>query len=62
MFGDVIYLFLLQLWLYNEGEVTHTGMGHSGNITKVRVAPDGRHIVTVSADGGILRWKLPLNV
>lgn len=51
-----------QLWLYNEGEVTHVGNGHSGNVTKVRVAPNGQHVVTVSADGGILRWKLPLNV
>ena len=49
----------LQVWLYHEGEVTHTGIGHSGNITRVCVSPDGQHVVSVSEDGGILRWRLP---
>lgn len=49
----------LQVWLYNEGEVTHAGIGHSGNITRVRMSPDGQHVVSVSEDGGILRWRLP---
>ncbi|XP_005399437.1 PREDICTED: cilia- and flagella-associated protein 52 isoform X2 [Chinchilla lanigera] len=50
---------LVKVWDYNEGEVTHVGMGHSGNITRVRISPGNKFIVSVSADGAILRWKYP---
>lgn len=50
----------LQVWLYNEGEVSHKGTGHSGDIVRIKISPDGQHIVSVSADGGILRWKFPI--
>ncbi|XP_003466261.1 cilia- and flagella-associated protein 52 isoform X1 [Cavia porcellus] len=50
---------LVKVWDYNEGEVTHVGMGHSGSITRVRISPGNKHIVSVSADGAILRWKYP---
>ena len=48
-----------QVWKYNEGEVTHVGMGHSGDITRVKICPNSKHILSVSADGAILRWKYP---
>ena len=35
------------------------GVGHSGEITSVKISPDGRTIVSVSADGAILRWRFP---
>ena len=35
------------------------GVGHSGEITAVKISPDGRTIVSVSADGAILRWRFP---
>ena len=41
--------------------MTHTGVGHSGDITRVKVAPDGQHIVSVSEDGAILRWRYPFS-
>ena len=47
------------MWRYDEGDVTHIGKGHSGDITGVKISPNGEHIVSVSADGGILRWKYP---
>ncbi|XP_021093970.1 cilia- and flagella-associated protein 52 isoform X3 [Heterocephalus glaber] len=50
---------LVKVWDYNEGEVTHVGMGHSGNITRVRISPGNKYIISVSADGAILRWKYP---
>ncbi|XP_020921926.1 cilia- and flagella-associated protein 52 isoform X2 [Sus scrofa] len=50
---------LVKVWDYNEGEVTHVGVGHSGNITRVRISPGNEYIVSVSADGAILRWKYP---
>lgn len=47
------------MWRYDEGEVTHVGVGHSGEITAVKISPDCRTIVSVSADGAILRWSFP---
>ena len=47
------------MWRYDEGDVTHIGVGHSGDITRVKISPDGAHIVSVSADGAILRWRYP---
>lgn len=39
--------------------MTHVGVGHSGEVTAVKIAPDGQSIVSVSADGAILRWRFP---
>uniref|UniRef100_A0A2K5ILM4 Cilia- and flagella-associated protein 52 n=1 Tax=Colobus angolensis palliatus TaxID=336983 RepID=A0A2K5ILM4_COLAP len=50
---------LVKVWDYNEGEVTHVGVGHSGDITRIRISPGNQYIVSVSADGAILRWKYP---
>ena len=47
------------MWRYDEGDVTHIGVGHSGEITAVKIAPDSKTIVSVSADGAILRWRFP---
>jgi len=50
---------LLKVWRYNEGEVTHVGIGHSGEITRLKICPYEKHIVSVGADGAILKWKFP---
>lgn len=50
---------LLKVWKYNEGEVTHIGIGHSGDIMRVKICPNQKHVVSVSADGAVLRWKFP---
>lgn len=50
---------LVKVWDYNEGEVTFVGVGHSGSITNLKVCPNRKYIVSVSADGAILRWKYP---
>lgn len=50
---------LLKLWRYREGDCTHVGKGHSANITRIRIAPDNRSIVSVSEDGAILQWRFP---
>ena len=49
----------LQVWRYDEGDVTHVGRGHSGSITALKISPDSRYIVSVSEDGGILTWRYP---
>ena len=48
------------MWRYNEGNVTHIGAGHSGEVTGVKISPDGQYIVSVSNDGAIMRWKFPV--
>ena len=48
-----------QVWRYDEGDLTHIGIGHSSNITRVKVSPDGSCVVSVSGDGGILKWRYP---
>ncbi|XP_021270320.1 cilia- and flagella-associated protein 52 [Numida meleagris] len=50
---------LVKMWDYNEGTVTHIGVGHSGNITRLKICPGNKYIVSVSADGAILLWKYP---
>jgi WD40 repeat protein len=53
---------LVKLWLYNQGIVTHVGRGHSTDISKVRISPDQKYIVSVGIDGSILRWRFPKNL
>ncbi|KAK2511071.1 hypothetical protein Q9233_017239 [Columba guinea] len=48
---------LVKLWDYKEGTVTHVGVGHSGNITRLKICPANKYIVSVSADGAVLIWK-----
>ncbi|GCC31559.1 hypothetical protein chiPu_0010018 [Chiloscyllium punctatum] len=50
---------LIKFWGYNEGEVTHIGIGHSGTINRIKISPSAKHIISVSSDGAILRWKYP---
>uniref|UniRef100_A0A8C8BQP1 Cilia- and flagella-associated protein 52 n=1 Tax=Otus sunia TaxID=257818 RepID=A0A8C8BQP1_9STRI len=50
---------LVKLWDYNEGAVTHVGVGHSGHISRLKICPGNKYIVSVSADGAILLWKYP---
>ncbi|XP_066926830.1 cilia- and flagella-associated protein 52-like [Clytia hemisphaerica] len=50
---------LLKVWRYNEGDAQQVGIGHSGEITRLKICPNQRHIVSVSADGAVLRWKFP---
>ena len=47
------------MWKYNDGEVEYIGQGHSSDILRVRVCPNQKHIVSVSVDGAIMRWKYP---
>jgi len=50
---------MVKVWLYNEGVPTHVGAGHAGVVTNVKVSPDGRFVVSTSADGGIFLWRFP---
>lgn len=50
---------MVKVWLYDEGVPTHVGAGHAGVVTNVKVSPDGRSVVSTSADGGIFLWRFP---
>lgn len=50
---------IVKVWKYNEGEVTHIGLGHTSPVTRLRISPDQRQVVTVSEDGAIYIWKMP---
>lgn len=50
---------LIKVWKYNEGTVTHVGIGHSDEITKAHICPNRRIIVSASKDGAILVWQFP---
>lgn len=50
---------MVKVWLYDEGVPTHVGVGHAGIVTNVKVSPDGRSVVSTSADGGIFLWRFP---
>lgn len=48
---------LVKVYRYEEGDVAFVGIGHSSDITKVRISPDGKHIVSVSQDAAVLTWQ-----
>lgn len=52
-------LCLFQLWNYDDGVVEQIGIGHSAHIKRVLISPNENYILSVSADGAILRWKYP---
>ncbi|KAG8431266.1 hypothetical protein GDO86_019150 [Hymenochirus boettgeri] len=52
---------LVKVWDYNEGQVSHVGTGHSGNITQLKICPLSKYIISVSTDGSIFRWRFPFH-
>jgi WD40 repeat protein len=50
---------LNQFWTYEDGEMTHMGLGHSAPITGIAVSPDQGSIISISSDGAIHCWKFP---
>jgi WD40 repeat protein len=42
--------------------VIFIGVGHSADITKVKISPDHRHVISVSSDGAIFRWVFPVAI
>ncbi len=49
---------IVKVYRYEEGDVQAIGMGHSTDITKLKIAPDQKHVVSVSAEGAIFTWKM----
>jgi len=53
---------LLKLWDYDEGVCKYVGVGHSGTINAVAIAPDQRSIVSCGSEGAIFIWAVPPEV
>jgi WD40 repeat protein len=53
---------LVKVFRYEEGDVVATGAGHSTDITKVKISPDQKSIVSVSGEGAIFIWRFPFPV
>jgi len=47
------------LWNYDEGSKYYEGEAHSGAVTKVKISPDEKTIVSVGTEGGICIWRVP---
>ena len=47
---------IVKVYNYEEGDVESVGIGHSGDINKIKISPDGHSIASVSSDGAILLW------
>ncbi|EGF78625.1 hypothetical protein BATDEDRAFT_26475 [Batrachochytrium dendrobatidis JAM81] len=50
---------LVKVYRYEEGDVAFVGVGHSTDITKVKISPNGSYVVSVSAEGAVFCWALP---
>ena len=58
-FNINFFHYIFQLWNYDSGEILAVGQGHSDKITKIRICPSMKYIVSVSHDGAILVWRFP---
>ena len=47
------------MWDLASGETLRTIRGHTGGVNAVAVTPDGRHLVSCSADNSLRVWDLP---
>ena len=52
----------VKVWDYDEGIAYYQGIGHSGDICKISIAPDQRTIVSVGTEGAIFMWHMPEKV
>lgn len=49
---------LVRTWNYDRGTLLAIGRGHSGNISRLKISPDGTKIISVGREGGIFIWNL----
>jgi WD40 repeat protein len=50
---------IIKVYRYEEGDVLAIGVGHSTDVTRVRVSPDQKRIVSVSSEGAVFIWNFP---
>jgi len=47
----------VKLWGYDEGHCYFVGKGHSGAVTKVKISPNMKYIVSTGSEGAIFIWE-----
>ncbi|XP_064484306.1 mitogen-activated protein kinase-binding protein 1-like isoform X3 [Ornithodoros turicata] len=52
----------LYVYEYSTGECVASMFGHSELVTGLKFSEDGKHLISVSGDGCIFVWRLPLEV
>eukprot|EP00042_Codosiga_hollandica_P058270 m.875794 g.875794 ORF g.875794 m.875794 type:complete len:696 (-) comp59810_c0_seq53:1573-3660(-) len=52
----------IRIFNFYTGDCIAVGSAHSDTITCVRFLADGRHLLSVSQDGSVLIWKLPVDL
>jgi len=52
----------LRIYNYDEGICYYEGEGHSGSISKIRISPDQRNIISVGSEGAIFFWRMPNDI
>jgi WD40 repeat protein len=50
---------LIKIWHYDDGIPIAFGRGHSGQISKLKISPDQKSIVSVGSTGEIMFWEMP---
>jgi len=50
---------LVRMWNYDQGNLMAIGRGHSGGISRLKISPNGRKIVSVGNEGAIFIWNVP---
>eukprot|EP00040_Diaphanoeca_grandis_P011351 m.58143 g.58143 ORF g.58143 m.58143 type:complete len:615 (+) comp22504_c0_seq1:188-2032(+) len=48
---------LLQIFGYKNGNLVAVGTGHAASISKIKIDPSQSHVISVSDDGAICKWK-----
>lgn len=52
----------VKIWDYDEGVTKYVGLGHSATINKVVISPNQEFIISVSSDGSIFFWEMPMGI
>jgi WD40 repeat protein len=47
----------VKVWGYDEGHCYFVGRGHSGTVTKVKISPNMKYIVSCGSEGAIFIWE-----
>ena len=61
-FDKIKLCFFLQLWSYEDGELLYVGDAHSAPVSRLEFSPTESFLISVSLDGAILKWALPLGI
>jgi WD40 repeat protein len=52
---------VVKLWRFKASAIVANGVGHSAPVRSVKFAPDGKQLVSVGEDGGVLVWNIFLD-